>query len=222
MRQITGLNKSIVCANIICGDKMFGKFKKSFASSGFDMMIVGLGNPGLEYDGTRHNIGFAAMDAICQKYECECKKMKFSAYMGDAEIGGKRVLLLKPLTYMNNSGTAVGEASRFYKIDPQNILVMYDDISLDPGVIRIRRKGSAGGHNGIKDIIQVLGRDDFPRIKIGVGAKPHPDYDLKDWVLSKFRPEDKEKVQTSLDNTVKAVNELLSRGIDSAMNKYSK
>ncbi len=201
---------------------MFNKLKKTFASSGFDMMIVGLGNPGIQYDGTKHNIGFAAMDAICEKYECECKKMKFNAYIGDTVIGNKRVLLLKPLTYMNNSGQAVGEAARFYKIDPQNILVIYDDISLDPGVIRIRRKGSAGGHNGIKDIIEVLGRDDFPRIKIGVGAKPHPDYDLKDWVLSKFAPEDTEKVQTSLENTVKAVNELLSRGIDSAMNKYSK
>ena len=148
--------------------------------------------------------------------------MKFNAYMGDTVIGNKRVLLLKPLTYMNNSGSAVGEAARFYKISPENILVMYDDISLEPGVIRIRRKGSAGGHNGIKDIIAVLGREDFPRIKIGVGAKPHPDYDLKDWVLSKFRTEDKEKVQNSLENTVKAVNEILSRGIDSAMNKYSK
>lgn len=201
---------------------MFNKFKKSFASSGFDMMIVGLGNPGIEYEKTRHNIGFSAMDAICEKFDCKCQKMKFNSYMGDAIIGNKRVLLLKPLTYMNNSGRAVGEAARFYKIDPENILVMYDDISLDPGVIRIRRKGSAGGHNGIKDIIEVLGSDEFPRIKIGVGAKPHPDYDLKDWVLGKFKDEDKDKVKSALDNTVKAVNELLSRGIDSAMNKYSK
>ena len=123
---------------------------------------------------------------------------------------------------MNNSGTAVGEAARFYKIAPENILVMYDDISLDTGVIRIRRKGSAGGHNGIKDIIATLGSEDFPRIKIGVGAKPHPDYELKDWVLSKFGADEKEKVEASLQNTVKAVNELLSRGIDSAMNKFSK
>ena len=201
---------------------MFSKLKNKFAGSGFDMMIVGLGNPGIQYDGSRHNIGFAAMDAICEGFDCDCKKMKFNSYMGDAVINDKRVILLKPLTYMNNSGQAVGEAARFYKIHPENILVMYDDVSLDPGVIRIRRKGSAGGHNGIKDIIEVLGSDEFPRIKIGVGAKPHPDYDLKDWVLGKFKPEDKEKVQTALDNTVKAVNELLSRGIDSAMNKYSK
>ncbi len=201
---------------------MLFKRKEKFASSGFDMMIVGLGNPGLQYEGTRHNIGFAAMDALCEKHECECKKMKFTAYMGDAVIPNKRVLLLKPQTYMNNSGSAVGEAARFYKIAPENILVMYDDISLEPGILRIRRKGSAGGHNGIKDIIEVLGSEEFPRIKLGVGAKPHPDYDLKDWVLGKFKPEDKEKVETSLDNAVKAVNELLSRGIDSAMNKFSK
>ena len=201
---------------------MFNKIKKTFGNSGFDMMIVGLGNPGIEYEKTRHNVGFMAMDALCEKYECDCKKAKYSAYVGDTVIGGKRVLLMKPQTYMNNSGAAVGEAARFYKIAPENILVMYDDISLEPGIIRIRRKGSAGGHNGIKDIIEVLGSDNFPRIKIGVGAKPHPDYDLKDWVLGKFKTEDKEKVQASLDNTVKAVNELLSRGIDSAMNKFSK
>lgn len=201
---------------------MFEKFKNKFAGTGFDMMIVGLGNPGIQYESSRHNIGFAAMDEICRKYDVQCKKMKFKSYIGDAVIGKKRVLLLKPLTYMNNSGQAVGEAARFYKIAPENILVMYDDISLDPGVIRIRRKGSAGGHNGIKDIIEVLGSDEFPRVKIGVGAKPHPDYDLKDWVLGKFKAEDKDKIQTALDNTVKAVNEILARGIDSAMNKYSK
>ena len=216
------MNKVSLCDNIYSGDKMFEKIKKSFASSGFDMMIVGLGNPGLQYEKTRHNIGFMAMDALCKKYECECKKMKFSAYVGDAVIGNKRVLLLKPLTYMNNSGSAVGEAARFYKIAPENILVMFDDISLEPGTVRIRRKGSAGGHNGIKDIIEVLGSDNFPRIKLGVSAKPHPDYNLKDWVLGKFKAEDKEKVEASLETAVKAVNELLSRGIDSAMNKFSK
>ena len=200
---------------------MFGKIKKSF-SSNFDMMIVGLGNPGLEYDGSRHNVGFAAMDALCEDTGAKCGKMKFDAYIGDTVIGGKRVLLMKPLTYMNNSGQAVGAAARFYKIPPQNILVMFDDISLEPGVIRLRRKGSAGGHNGIKDIIAVLGSEDFPRIKIGVGAKPHPDNDLKDWVLGKFRGDEKDKVKDALATTVKAVKEILARVIDSAMNKYSK
>lgn len=201
---------------------MFNKFKSKFSGSGFDMMIVGLGNPGLEYEGSRHNIGFAALDAVCEKYGAECKKMKFRSYMGDAKIEGKRVLLLKPLTYMNLSGEAVGEAARFYKISPENILVMFDDISLQPGVIRIRRKGSAGGHNGIKDIIAHLGSEDFPRIKIGVGEKPHPDYELKDWVLGKFPADQKKKVAGAIDNAVSAVGEILKRGLDSAMNKYSK
>ena len=215
------LNSRRICVNISVVMNLF-KFKDKFRATGFDMMIVGLGNPGLQYDGTRHNIGFAAMDKLCEKYGVKCDRMKFKAYMGDAVIENKRVLLLKPQTYMNNSGDAVGEAARFYKISPENILVMFDDISLDVGVIRLRRKGSAGGHNGIKDIIAALGSETFPRIKIGVGAKPHPDFDLKDFVLSKFRKEDAEAVERSLDNAVKAVAEILKSGIDSAMNKYSK
>ncbi len=200
---------------------MFDKLKKSFSSS-FDMMIVGLGNPGIAYEGTRHNIGFAAMDTICQKFECDCKKMKFDAYVGDAVIGKKRVLLLKPLTYMNLSGKAVGAAANFYKISPENILVMYDDISLNPGTVRIRRKGSAGGHNGIKDIIEVLGSDNFPRIKIGVGAKPHPDYNLADWVLSPFLKEQAEALEESLANAAKASELMVQDKTDEAMNKYNK
>lgn len=186
------------------------------------MMIVGLGNPGLEYEGSRHNIGFAAIDALCDKHSAECKKMKYKSYIGDAVIGGHRVLLMKPLTYMNNSGQAVEQAMSFYKIPPEKILVLHDDISLDTGVVRIRRKGSAGGHNGLKDIIACVGNENFPRIKLGVGAKPHPDYDLKDWVLGKFSAEDKEKIKTCLETAVKAVEEILCRGIDSAMNRYSK
>lgn len=201
---------------------MFKSFNKKFASPSFDMMIVGLGNPGIQYESTRHNVGFMAMDAICEKYDTTCNKSKFDAYIGEVNIAEKRVLLLKPLTYMNCSGSAVLKAAQFYKIDINNILVMYDDISLSPGTIRIRRKGSAGGHNGIKDIIEVFGSDNFPRIKIGVGAKPHPDYDLKDWVLSKFKDEEKENIQNALSSTVKAVNEILCRGIDSAMNKFSR
>ena len=196
--------------------------KKKFGGSSFDMLIVGLGNPGMEYDGTRHNIGFAAMDQLCQTHNISLNKMKYNAYVGEANIGDKRVLLAKPLTYMNNSGEAVGKIASFYKIEPENVLVMFDDISLDVGKIRLRRKGSAGGHNGIKDIIAHLGSENFPRVKIGVGSKPHPDYDLKDWVLSKFPKTDKDALDTALDTTVKAVEELLARGIDSAMNKYSK
>lgn len=201
---------------------LFKKIEKNESQAPVSYIVAGLGNPGREYEKTRHNAGFLAIDYIASKMGVSISRAKYHALVGEGEIAGKRVLLMKPQTYMNNSGAAVGEAARFYKIAPENILVMYDDISLEPGIIRIRRKGSAGGHNGIKDIIEVLGSDNFPRIKIGVGAKPHPDYDLKDWVLGKFKTEDKEKVQASLDNTVKAVNELLSRGIDSAMNKFSK
>lgn len=215
------LNKDKICVNIILVmNVLFKKLKKDFGSSNFDKLIVGLGNPGLEYDGSRHNVGFFVVDAICEKYDAKCERMKFKSYIGEAKIGGSRVLLQKPLTYMNNSGEAVAECSKFYKIPPEDIIVIYDDISLDPGVIRIRRKGSAGGHNGIKDIIAYIG-EDFPRVKVGIGAKPHPDYDLKDWVLGKFSGEDKEKIKTAGDNAVKAVGEILSRGIDSAMNKYS-
>ena len=188
----------------------------------YDLLLVGLGNPGLEYETTRHNVGFRALDAFCDKHDVACDKMKFKGYIGECKIGGKRIMLLKPQTYMNNSGESVGEVAKFYKIPSDRILVMFDDISLEPGVIRIRRKGSAGGHNGLKDIIAHLGNDEFMRVKIGVGAKPHPDYDLKDWVLGKFPPEQKENIENALKNTVKAVDELISNGIDSAMNKYSK
>ena len=216
------MNKYINCVNIISVMKVLLKnLKKNFGGSSFDMLIVGLGNPGLEYVGSRHNVGFAAIDALCEKHNAKCERMKFHSYVGEANIGQKRVLLLKPLTYMNNSGEAVSACADFYKISRDKILVMYDDISLEPGVIRIRRQGSAGGHNGIKDIIAYKG-EDFPRIKIGVGAKPHADYDLKDWVLGKFGKEDKEKIEIAIGNTVKAVEEILLRGIDSAMNKYSK
>ncbi len=185
-------------------------------------MLVGLGNPGLQYEATRHNAGFMAMDKLAEKYSIRLDRLKYKAYIGDGIIEGRRVLLMKPQTYMNNSGEAVSEVARFYKIPPENILVMFDDISLPVGAIRIRRKGSAGGHNGIKDIIALIGSDNFPRIKIGVGGKPHPDFDLKDFVLSKFYKEDTAALDKALDNTVKAVGETIKNGIDSAMNKYSK
>ena len=147
--------------------------------------------------------------------------MKFDAYVGDTVIGKKRVLLLKPLTYMNLSGKAVGAAANFYKISPENILGMYDDVSLNPATVRIRRKGSAGGHNGIKDIIEVLGSDNFPRIKIGVGAKPHPDYDLAKWVLGKFGKEDSEKMKASAENAADCIKLMVQGKTDEAMNKFN-
>lgn len=200
---------------------MFG-LKKGRDKCPYDLLLVGLGNPGSQYAETRHNVGFRALDAFCEKHNAKCDKMKYKSYIGEYRADTKRVLLVKPLTYMNNSGEAVAEVCKFYKIPADRILVMFDDISLEPGVIRIRRKGSAGGHNGLKDIIAHLGSDEFMRIKIGVGAKPNPDYDLKDWVLGKFPSEHKDDIDNALKNTVKAVDELLTRGIDSAMNKYSK
>jgi PTH1 family peptidyl-tRNA hydrolase len=163
-----------------------------------------------------------AMDALCEKYECDCKKMKFSAYIGDTVIGNKRVLLLKPQTYMNNSGEAVGEAARFYKIAPESVLVLHDEISFEPGMMRIRRKGSAGGHNGLKSIIAHLPGEDFPRIKIGVGKKPNPEYDLADWVLGKFPESDLKAICARFDDIASAAEQIVKGDIDGAMGRYSK
>lgn len=200
---------------------MFG-LKKGSDKCPYDMLLVGLGNPGIEYENTRHNVGFRAIDAFCDKHSVSCTKMKHNSYMGEYRTDSKRVMILKPLTYMNNSGEAVAEVCRFYKIPIDRVLVLFDDISLDPGVIRIRRRGSAGGHNGIKNIISHLGSEEFMRVKIGVGERKNPDYDLKDFVLGKFPKEELEKVESALKNSVKAVDEILNKGIDSAMNKYSK
>ena len=195
-------------------------FKKR--TSGFEYLIVGLGNPGMQYQNTRHNAGFMAADMLAQKLECDFSRNKFDALYGDTEISGHRVIIAKPQTYMNLSGKAVVALSSFYKIPHDKIIVLFDDISLDVGKIRIRRKGSAGGHNGIKDIIELTGTEDIMRIKIGVGGKAHPDSDLKDHVLGKIPAEQIEDFECALKNAVKAVQEIISRGIDSAMNKYSK
>ncbi len=190
--------------------------------SSFDWLIVGLGNPGMQYENTRHNAGFIAADALASSLKMEFSKNKFDAVFGDTYIGDSRVIIAKPQTYMNLSGKAVAALANFYKIPAERIIIMFDDISLDVGKIRIRRKGSAGGHNGMKDIIELMGTQDIARIKLGVGAKPHDDYDLKDWVLGKFPKEETEKFHTAAETAVKAVKEIVTRGIDSAMNKYSK
>ncbi len=195
-------------------------FKKR--ASGFEYLIVGLGNPGMQYEKTRHNAGFMAADLLAEKYNCTLSRNKFDAVYGDTDIGGHRVIIAKPQTYMNLSGKAVVAISQFYKIPLRNIVVMFDDISLDVGKIRIRRKGSAGGHNGIKDIIELTGTEDIMRIKIGVGAKPHPNSDLKDHVLGRIPDEQLKDFETALKNAVSAVGEIITRGVDSAMNKYSK
>ena len=189
--------------------------------STYDWLVVGLGNIGLEYENTRHNAGFMAVDFMAKKYNFEFSKHKFSSVCGEFKIKDNRILVIKPQTYMNNSGTALLAAKSFYKIPDDRIIVLFDDMMLDVGKIRMRRKGSHGGHNGIKDIIQLLGTEDIMRIKIGVGKKPRPDYDVISWVLGKFPQEQLEDLNKSVERAVKAVEEIISRGIDSAMNKYN-
>lgn len=186
-----------------------------------EYIIVGLGNPGTQYDGTRHNIGFMTIDELCDKYKLSCKKLRFKSLTCDAMIGGKRCLIMKPTTYMNNSGEAVVEAMQFYKIPPERTIIVFDDISLEPGRLRIRRKGSDGGHNGIKSIIYLTGSDAFPRIKMGVGAKPHPDYSLADWVLGHFRKEDAPVLEECFRKAVECLELMVQGKTTEAMNKYN-
>lgn len=186
-----------------------------------EWLVVGLGNPGKKYENTRHNTGFLVMDTLCREHGVSCDRSRFRALTGEAVLGGKRVLLLKPQTFMNLSGEAVHEAAAFYKIPPERVLVIFDDISLPVGTLRIRAKGSAGGQNGVKNIIAQLGSEQFPRIKVGIGGKPHPDYDLADWVLSSFRPEEQEAMQDAAKRAAAAVSELIEHGVPSAVQKYN-
>jgi len=186
-----------------------------------EFMIVGLGNPGRQYENTRHNVGFMALDAIAEKNHCEVKRIKYKGLTGECRIAGKRVLLLKPSTFMNLSGQSVTEAMSFYKLSPEQVLILFDDINLAPGRLRIRRKGSDGGHNGMKNIIYLSGSDQFPRVKIGVGQKPHPDYDLKDWVLSRFTSQEIKDLSPALDNAAAAAELIVKGEIDKAMNLYN-
>ena len=186
-----------------------------------EYIIAGLGNPGMEYEGTRHNAGFFTIDALASQYNEDINRLKFKGKTAEITIEGKRCLLLKPTTYMNNSGESILQAMEFYKIGTENLIVIYDDISLEPGKLRIRRKGSHGGHNGIRSIIELTGLDNFPRIKIGVGKKPHPDYDLAKWVLGKFRKEDAEKLKISAENACECVKLMVSGRTDEAMNKFN-
>lgn len=184
-------------------------------------LIVGLGNPGREYVGTRHNMGFEAVDAICAKFDISLNKEKFGAVYGEGRIGGEKVLVIKPQTYMNLSGEAVREIRDWFKVEDDHIIVIYDDISLPVGKLRIREKGSAGGHNGIKNIIYQLGTDVFPRIKIGVGAPDHPDYDMKDYVLGKFSKEEVEVLIQTVIRAAAAVEEMILHDPKSAMNQFN-
>ena len=203
---------------------IFDLFKKiETAPQGpVSFIIVGLGNIGKQYELTRHNAGFLAIDRIAEKYGTRIDRVKFHATVGECNIGGKRVLLMKPTTLMNLSGVAVGEAASFYKIPPENVLVLHDEISFDPGMLRIRRKGSAGGHNGLKSLISSLASDEFPRIKIGVGKKPNPEYDLADWVLGKMPEADMKAMSARFDDIADAAEMIVKGDIDDAMAKFSK
>lgn len=199
---------------------MFFKSKGN-SNSSVDYIIVGLGNPGRQYEGTRHNCGFEAVDRLCDKHNCQMKKIRFKSTTGECRINGAKCLVMKPSTYMNLSGEAVVQAMNFYKVQPSQVIVIYDDISLDVGKMRIRMKGSDGGHNGMKNIIYLTGSDAFPRIKLGVGKKPHPDYDLKDWVLGRFSSSDSKIMSDVFDNAAEAV-ELMVQGREAdAMQKFN-
>ena len=193
-------------------------FKKS---SGENWLVVGLGNPGREYEKTRHNCGFRAVDLLAEQLGTKIDKLKFQGLYAQVNYEGKKLFLLKPQTYMNLSGRSVLQLSAYFNIPPQRIIVMFDDISLEPGRLRIRADGSAGGHNGIKSIIQELGSQEFPRIKIGVGAKPNPNYDLADWVLSVFSANEEKALAVSLDNAAKAALAVIDRGVSEAANRYN-
>ncbi len=184
-------------------------------------LIVGLGNPGDQYENTRHNVGFLVADELGDRGSFPIQRLKYHALTNTAAIGGQGVLVMKPVTYMNLSGEAVGEAARFYKLPPDHVLVISDDVDLPLGKLRIRKGGSAGGHNGLKSVIQHLGSDQFPRLRVGVGGKPHPDYDMADWVLSKLTGEDKKAMDEAVKRAADAVECLLKEGIDKAMNKYN-
>ena len=186
-----------------------------------EYVIAGLGNPGMEYDGSRHNAGFFTIDMLAQQLGTSISRLSFKGKTAEVTIEGRRCLLLKPTTFMNNSGEAIVQALEFYKIDVQNLIVVCDDISLDCGKLRIRRKGSHGGHNGLRSVCELTGRDDYPRIKMGVGKKPHPDYDLAKWVLGKFGKEDSEKMNESVKNACECIKLMVQGKTDEAMNKYN-
>ena len=193
-----------------------------FKSSGsVSWLIVFLGNPGPKYECTRHNAGFMAGDALAKKLGVSINKARFKALTASAEINGEKVLLMKPQTFMNLSGEAVGQAARFYKIPPEHVLVVSDEVSLPVGSIRIRLKGSAGGHNGLKSVISHLGTDAFPRVRLGVGAAPNSEYDMADWVLSTFRNEDAETIRAAAEQAAKACVCFIEKGPDKAMTQFN-
>lgn len=194
-------------------------FKKKIGS--LDYMVVGLGNPGKKYELTRHNVGFRMLDHIADQNRMKVTRAKWNALSATGNLAGAKVLLLKPTTFMNNSGDAVRQAANFYNLPPERVIVIYDDVTLDPGVLRIRAEGSAGGHNGIKSIIEHLGSDKFPRIKVGVGKKPRPDYDLADWVLAMPSSDDRKKIESRADDVAAALELMVKDQLTLAQSKYN-
>ena len=192
-----------------------------FSKPSADWLIVGLGNPGRQYDRTRHNAGFRAMESLARRLGCPLDRVKFQGRMGQCTHGGQKLVLLLPQTFMNLSGNAVAEAVRFYRLPPERVLVLCDDISLEPGRLRVRGSGSAGGHNGLKSIIARLGSQDFPRVKIGVGAKPHPYYDLADWVLSTFSQHEEKALAPIWDQAGEAALAVLTLGVEQAASRFN-
>lgn len=193
---------------------MFGKKNDAW-------LIVGLGNPGKDYEKTRHNCGFRAIDVLAQKLGCKVDKLKFQGLYGQVNYGGGKLFLLKPQTYMNLSGRSVLQLSAYFHIPPQRIIVIFDDISLEPGRLRIRSDGSAGGHNGIKSLISELGSQEFPRVKVGVGAKAHPEQDLADWVLSGFSASEEKSLQSALERAADAALCIIDKGVPEAANRFN-
>lgn len=190
-------------------------------SGGISWLVVFLGNPGTKYEMTRHNAGFMAGDAMAKAQGAAINRSRFKALTGTCDIGGETVMLMKPQTFMNLSGEAVAQAVSFYKLAPDHVIVVSDEVALPIGKLRIRAKGSAGGHNGLKNIIALLGTDQFPRIRIGVGAAPHPDYDMADWVLSSFKGKDAEDILAAAARAAEAVECYITKGADRAMNLYN-
>lgn len=194
-------------------------FKKS--AGGISWLLVCLGNPGKQYENTRHNIGFLTADALEKRYGVKINKLRYRALTGEVKIGDQRVLVIKPQTYMNLSGEAVKLAGGFYKIPPDHVLVISDDVSLPLGKLRIRAGGSAGGHNGLKNIIAHLGTDQFPRIKVGVGAPAHPDHEMVDWVIGNFTPQERKTVDEAIEKVLDAVECLIEKGVSETQNRFN-